>query len=98
MINMKPAENDDFDYEAASQLAFEHELSDEAKDAIRIFSTLELTRKNMKKAQIELEVAIKEAYDFDQGWGAVASMLGITESEAENQYGELVKKKPKKSA
>jgi hypothetical protein len=95
---MKPADNDDFDYEAASQLAFDYEPSDEAKEAIRIFSTLELTRNNMKKAQIELEVAIKEAYDFDQGWGAVASMLGITESEAENQYGALVKKKPKKSA
>jgi len=95
---MKPAENDDFDYEAASQIAFEYEPSDEAKEAIRIFSNLGITRKNMEKAQMELEVAIKEAYDFDQGWGAVALMLGITESEAEQRYGSLVKKKPKKSA
>jgi hypothetical protein len=95
---MKPAENDDFDYEAASQLAFEHELSDEAKDAIRIFSTLEQAQKNMNKAQIALEVAVKETYNFDQGWESVALMLGITKSEAQNRYGALVKKKPKKSA
>ena len=95
---MKPAESDDFDYETASQLAFEHEPSDEAKQAIRTFFALEQARKNFEIAQNELETAIKDMYEFEQGWGSVAIMLGISESEAKQRYGTLVKKKPKKSA
>ena len=95
---MKPAENDNFDYETASQLAFEYEPSDEAKQAIRTFFTLEQARKNFETAQNELESAIKAMYEFDQGWDSVSIMLGISESEAKQRYGALVKKKSKKSA